>query len=198
MLERIDNPKSPAVHREYIGTFVDGESTAPPPRCSASILDRPGSLARVARMKAVIQRVARGSVTINGEVCGRIDRGYVILLGVRTGDTADDARYLAQRTVNLRIFADAQDRMNLSVVDIDGDILVISQFTLYADTRKGNRPSFIRAGDPKLAETLYEAYVAALRRELGEARVQTGRFAASMEVEIINDGPVTIELTTDK
>ena len=149
-------------------------------------------------MKAVIQRVSRGSVTIDGDVCGRIDRGYVILLGVRTGDAADDARYLAQRTVNLRIFPDAQDRMNRSIVDINGEILVISQFTLYADTRKGNRPSFIRAGEPQMAEELYEEYVAALRRELGENRVQTGRFAASMEVEIINDGPVTIELTTDK
>jgi len=149
-------------------------------------------------MKAVIQRVARGSVTIDGEVSGRIERGYVVLLGVRTGDTTDDARYLAQRTVNLRIFPDVQDRMNRSIVDIEGAVLVISQFTLYADTRKGNRPSFIRAGDPEVAEALYEEYVAALRRELGDERVQTGRFAASMEVEIINDGPVTIELNTDK
>ncbi len=149
-------------------------------------------------MKAVIQRVARGSVTIDGEVSGRIERGYVVLLGVRTGDTVDDARYLAQRTVNLRIFPDVQDRMNRSIVDIEGAVLVISQFTLYADTRKGNRPSFIRAGDPEVAEALYEEYVAALRRELGDERVQTGRFAASMEVEIINDGPVTIELNTDK
>jgi len=149
-------------------------------------------------MKAVIQRVARGSVTIDGEVSGRIERGYVVLLGVRTGDTTDDARYLAQRTVNLRIFPDEQDRMNRSIVDIEGAVLVISQFTLYADTRKGNRPSFIRAGDPEVAETLYEEYVAALRRELGDVRVQTGRFAASMEVEIINDGPVTIELNTDR
>lgn len=149
-------------------------------------------------MKAVIQRVSRGSVTIDGDVCGRIDRGYVILLGVRTGDAVDDARYLAQRTVNLRIFPDAQDRMNRSIVDINGEVLVISQFTLYAETRKGNRPSFIRAGEPQVAEDLYEEYVAALRRALGESRVQTGRFAASMEVEIINDGPVTIELTTDK
>ncbi len=149
-------------------------------------------------MKAVIQRVTRGSVTIAGNVCGQIGRGYVVLLGVRTGDNDDNARTLAQRTVSLRIFPDAQDRMNRSVVDVDGEILVISQFTLYADTRKGNRPSFIRAGDPNVAETLYEQYVAALRRELGDGRVQTGRFAASMEVEIINDGPVTIELTTDK
>jgi D-tyrosyl-tRNA(Tyr) deacylase len=152
----------------------------------------------VARMKAVIQRVQRGSVSIDGEVVGEIGHGYVVLLGVREGDTADDARYLAQRTVNLRIFADAEDRMNRSVQDVNGAILAISQFTLYADTRKGNRPSFIRAGNPKVAEELYDEYVAALRRELGDTRVATGRFGASMVVEIINDGPVTIELTTDK
>ncbi len=149
-------------------------------------------------MKAVIQRVTRGSVTVDGNACGRIGRGYVVLLGVRTGDTADEARFLAQRTVNLRIFPDANDRMNRSVVDVGGEVLVISQFTLYADTRKGNRPSFIRSGDPQIAKELYEEYVAALRRELGDERVQTGQFAASMEVEIINDGPVTIELNTDK
>ena len=104
---------------------------------------------------------------------------------------------LAQRTIKLRIFPDAQDRMNRSVEDVHGAILVISQFTLYADTRKGNRPSFIRAGDPDVARALYEEYVAALRRELGDARVQTGQFGAAMEVEIINDGPVTLMLTTD-
>jgi D-tyrosyl-tRNA(Tyr) deacylase len=149
-------------------------------------------------MKALIQRVKRGSVTIAEEVVGKIEKGYVVLLGVRIGDVDTDASTLAQRTVNLRIFPDAQDRMNLAIKDVDGDILVVSQFTLYADTRKGTRPSFMRAGNPEIANTLYEAYVAALRRELGESRIQTGIFAASMEVEIINDGPVTIELTTDK
>ncbi len=149
-------------------------------------------------MKALIQRVKRGSVTIAEEVVGKIEKGYVVLLGVRIGDVDTDASTLAQRTVNLRIFPDAQDRMNLAIKDVDGDILVVSQFTLYADTRKGTRPSFMRAGDPEIANALYEAYVAALRRELGESRIQTGIFAASMEVEIINDGPVTIELTTDK
>ena len=149
-------------------------------------------------MKALIQRVTRGSVTIAGEVVGQIEKGYVVLLGVRIGDVDTDASTLAQRTVNLRIFPDAQDRMNLAIKDVDGDILVVSQFTLYADTRKGTRPSFMRAGDPEIANALYEAYVAALRRALGESRIQTGIFAASMEVEIINDGPVTIELSTDK
>ena len=149
-------------------------------------------------MKALIQRVRRGSVTIEGTCRGEIQKGYVVLLGVRTGDVADDARMLAQRTLSLRIFPDAQNRMNRSVEDVEGDILVIPQFTLYADTRKGNRPSFIRAGDPEIAKALYEDYVAVLRRGLAETRVQTGQFGADMEVEIINDGPVTIELTTDR
>jgi D-tyrosyl-tRNA(Tyr) deacylase len=149
-------------------------------------------------MKALIQRVRRGSVTIEGTCRGEIQKGYVVLLGVRTGDVAEDARMLAQRTLSLRIFPDAQNRMNRSVEDVEGDLLVIPQFTLYADTRKGNRPSFIRAGDPEIAKALYEDYVAALRRGLAETRVQTGQFGADMEVEIINDGPVTIELTTDR
>jgi len=148
-------------------------------------------------MKALIQRVKSGSVTIEDAVTGKIGLGYVVLFGVREGDLVEDARKLAQKTVNLRIFADANDRMNLSIEEINGEILVISQFTLYADIRKGNRPSFIHAGDPELANNLYEEYVAALRRELGDNRIQTGQFGASMEVKIINDGPVTIELTTD-
>ena len=148
-------------------------------------------------MKALIQRVKRGRVTISESVVGKIEKGYVILLGVRTGDTIEHAHTLARKTVNLRIFADANDRMNLSIKDIDGEILVISQFTLYADTRKGNRPSFIKSGDPQLANNLYQEYIAALREEIGNQKIQTGVFGASMEVEIINDGPVTIELTTD-
>ncbi len=149
-------------------------------------------------MKALIQRVKQGSVTIDGTTSGEIGQGYVVLLGVRTGDSEQDARALAQRTVSLRIFSDEQGRMNRSVVDAGGNILVISQFTLYADTHKGNRPSFMKSGDPKVANDLYEEYVAALRRELGDSRVQTGQFGADMEVTIVNDGPVTIELTTDR
>jgi D-aminoacyl-tRNA deacylase len=149
-------------------------------------------------MKALVQRVRRGSVTVEGATVGSIDRGFVVLLGVRTGDTEADARYLAHRTVNLRVFSDAQDRMNLSVQDISGSVLVVSQFTLYADTRKGNRPSFIQAAPPAEAERLYGVYVDALRRSLGEPRVATGTFRAAMTVEIINDGPVTVELTTDR
>jgi D-aminoacyl-tRNA deacylase len=149
-------------------------------------------------MKVLIQRVTRGSVTVDGTVIGTVERGYVVLLGVRPGDTDADARTLAHRTVNLRVFPDEQDKMNRSIEDIGGAILVISQFTLYADTRKGNRPSFIGAAAPELANQLYACYVDALRRALGDARVATGRFGASMQVELINDGPVTIELTTDK
>lgn len=148
-------------------------------------------------MKALIQRVSRGSVTIGGEIVGSVEAGFVVLLGVRPGDTQKDACYLAHRTVNLRVFADAEDKMNLSLENTGGGVLVISQFTLYASTKKGNRPSFTGAAKPELAEALYEEYVAALRRALGDARVATGRFGAMMSVEIINDGPVTIELTTD-
>ena len=116
---------------------------------------------------------------------------------MRIGDTAKDAQYLAGRTVRLRIFTDEADKMNLAIDAVAGNILVISQFTLYADTKKGNRPSFIKAGDPQIAKELYEEYVAALRKELGEDRVVTGEFAADMLVEIANDGPVTIEINTD-
>lgn len=135
---------------------------------------------------------------MDGQVTGAIGRGFVVLLGVKTGDTAEHAKYLAHKTVNLRVFPDADDKMNLSVTDVNGEILVISQFTLYADTRKGNRPSFIQAAAPEEAERLYAEYVAALRRALGEQRVATGRFRASMLVEILNDGPVTVELSTDE
>ena len=148
-------------------------------------------------MKALVQRVSRGSVTIEGKTTGSIGRGFVVLLGVKTGDTEEDARQLAYKTVNLRVFADQNDKMNLSIQDIGGEILAISQFTLYADTRKGNRPSFIGAAPPDTAEKLYNLYVESLRRALGESRVATGAFRTSMAVELVNDGPVTIELNTD-
>jgi len=148
-------------------------------------------------MKALIQRVSRGTVTVQEQVVGCIERGFVVLLGVREGDGEDDARSLAHRTVNLRIFPDSQDRMNRSLEDVNGEVLVVSQFTLYADTRKGNRPSFVRAAAPEVAEALYGEYVDALRRALGPDRVATGTFRAMMSVELVNDGPVTIELTTD-
>ena len=148
-------------------------------------------------MKVLIQRVIRGSVIVDGQETGRIERGFVILLGVKTGDTDEDARYLAHKTVNLRVFPDANDKMNLSIMDIGGEALVISQFTLYADTKKGNRPSFIQAAPPETAEKMYNEYVSALARTMGSSRVKSGTFRASMTVEIINDGPVTVELSTD-
>jgi D-aminoacyl-tRNA deacylase len=149
-------------------------------------------------MKALIQRVRHARVTVDGAIIGQTERGFLVLLGVRHGDTEEDARYLAHRTVNLRVFADENARMNLGLQDVDGGVLVVSQFTLYADTRKGNRPSFIGAAAPEVAQALYGVYVEALRHALGAARVATGRFGASMQVELVNDGPVTIELNTDK
>jgi len=148
-------------------------------------------------MKALIQRVARGSVTVDGKVVGQIGRGFVVLLGVKTGDTEEDAKQLAYKTAGLRIFPDENGKMNRSVQDVGGEILVISQFTLYADTRKGNRPGFSQAAPPDVAEKLYQVYTVLLRKALGESRVATGVFRASMTVEIINDGPVTVELCTD-
>ncbi|MBU0714810.1 MAG: D-tyrosyl-tRNA(Tyr) deacylase [Verrucomicrobia bacterium] len=145
-------------------------------------------------MKALIQRVQRGSVSVDSQTIGSIARGYVVFLGVKQGDTTKDAKFLAEKTAALRIFPDEADRMNCSITEIDGAVLVISQFTLHADTRKGNRPSFILAASAPEAKSLYDEYVAGLRRIIGVARVATGQFQARMVVEIINDGPVTIEL----
>lgn len=148
-------------------------------------------------MKALIQRVTEGRVTVDRQLVGSISRGSVVLLGVRNGDTEEDARQLAAKTAALRIFPDENGKMNLSVQDVNGSVLVISQFTLYADTHKGNRPSFVGAAPAEQAKALYERFTDYLRRALGPDRVATGVFGASMAVTILNDGPVTIELNTD-
>lgn len=143
-------------------------------------------------MRAVVQRVKKGSVSIDGKIVGQINKGLVILLGVKNGDTEADAKFLADKCVNLRIFADKAGKFNLSVLDVAGELLAISQFTLYADTRKGRRPSFIEAAPPETSEPLYEKFIDYLQ-ESG-LKVATGEFGAMMLVEIHNDGPVTIIL----
>ena len=143
-------------------------------------------------MKALLQRVTEASVSVAGEVVGSIGQGLVIFVGVANGDTERDAQYLAQRIVNLRIFSDKEGRFNLPVLDIKGELLVVSQFTLLADTRKGRRPSFIEAAPPAQAEALFERFVQQARAT--GLKVETGRFQQYMQVEIHNDGPVTILL----
>ena len=147
-------------------------------------------------MRAVIQRVARAKVTVDGEITGEIGRGILVLLGVSKNDSEKEALYLLEKTLNLRIFEDPEGKMNLSLLDIKGELLVVSQFTLYGDARKGRRPSFIDAAAPAEANRLYEFFVSEARRQI--ARVGTGRFQAMMDVELVNDGPVTILLDSDK
>lgn len=143
-------------------------------------------------MTAVVQRVKRAQVAIDGAVVGACQKGLMVLLGVAADDDREDVRLLSQKLVKLRIFSDENDKMNLSVRDVQGEMLVVSQFTLLADTSHGNRPSFIGAGRPEHANELYEAFVDAIRAE--GIPVQTGRFGADMEVTIVNDGPVTLVL----
>ena len=147
-------------------------------------------------MRAVVQRVTRASVTVEGEIAGEIGKGLVVLLGVAGDDSEKDAEYLANKSCSLRIFADHEDRMNLSVRDIDGGILVVSQFTLYGDVRRGLRPSWIEAAVPEIAEPLYERFVAQCRTHVDQ--VATGSFRKMMQVELVNDGPVTILLDSRK
>lgn len=142
-------------------------------------------------MKAVIQRVKSARVEVDGACVGKIGQGLLVLVGVEHGDTEEEAQLLARKTAALRIFTDAQDKMNLSVTDIGGSVLAVSQFTLCADVKKGNRPSFIGAAPPETANPLYEAYCAALS-ENGVQRVEKGVFGAHMDVTLLNDGPVTI------
>ncbi|MCI7124721.1 MAG: D-aminoacyl-tRNA deacylase [Agathobaculum sp.] len=145
-------------------------------------------------MRALIQRVTQASVRIGGAVHGEIGRGFLVLLGITEGDTTDEARYLADKIVKCRVFADANDKMNLALADVSGGILIVSQFTLYGDCKKGNRPSFTGAAGPETAIPLYEAFIARCR-ESG-LPVETGVFGADMQVELINDGPVTLWMDT--
>ena len=146
-------------------------------------------------MRAVLQRVTQASCTVDGQVIGSIDAGLLILLGVATDDTREDLQWLAQKIVAMRIFGDNEGLMNKSLVDIGGRILLISQFTLFAQTKKGNRPSFIRAARPDVAVPLYEQMIKTLA-ELTATKIETGIFGADMKLNLTNDGPVTIILDT--
>jgi D-aminoacyl-tRNA deacylase len=143
-------------------------------------------------MRAVLQRVGSARVLVVGDVVGAIDAGLLVLLGVAPADTADQARWLADKVVGLRVFADEDSKMNRDVQEAGGGVLVVSQFTLFADCKKGRRPSFTGAATPEVAIPLYEAFVAAIRAH--GVRVETGRFGAEMRVELVNDGPVTLIL----
>ncbi|MBR9976039.1 MAG: D-tyrosyl-tRNA(Tyr) deacylase [Bacteroidetes bacterium] len=153
-------------------------------------------------MRVIVQRVSRARVTVEDpatsgvRVTGEIGPGLLVLCGVRHGDTEEDADYLANRMARLRVFSDAEGKMNLSLLDTGGAALVVSQFTLHADTRKGNRPSYGRAAEPELAERLYVRFVERLGAELGVSRVATGEFGAMMSVELVNDGPVTVTVNS--
>ncbi len=142
-------------------------------------------------MKAVIQRVSSASVTIDSKIVADIQKGLLVLVGIEYADTTEDTNWLSQKIASLRIFGDDNEVMNLSVQDIDGEIIVVSQFTLHALTKKGNRPSYIKASKPNVAVPLYENFVEQLEKELGK-KVQTGIFGADMKVSLLNDGPVTI------
>lgn len=144
-------------------------------------------------MKVVIQRVLEASVNINGRQHSRIDKGLLILLGIHTDDTEAQADYLCKKIADLRIFSDAEGKMNLSCADVNGSIMVVSQFTLYADTAKGNRPSYIAAARPETAIPLYEYFISKLTTITGKA-IASGEFGADMQIHLINDGPVTITM----
>lgn len=147
-------------------------------------------------MRAVVQRVTQADVTVDGRVTGKIDKGLMVLLGVEEGDSAEDARYMAQKTAGLRIFEDSEGKMNLSVKDVGGSVLAVSQFTLLGDARKGKRPSSVKAARPQEADTLYRMYIDLLKEE----GINTGEgvFRAEMLVRIYNDGPVTILIDSRK
>jgi D-tyrosyl-tRNA(Tyr) deacylase len=148
-------------------------------------------------MRVVLQRVRRGAVRVNGQTVGEIGHGFVILVGVGPGDGEAQAQWLARKIAGLRVFEDAEGKFNLSLLDVGGGCLVVSQFTLYADARRGRRPSFTDAAPPQVAEPLIARF-AEMLRQAGVSQVETGVFGARMEVEILNDGPVTIWLDTDE
>ena len=145
-------------------------------------------------LRALVQRVSHASVTIDGRLHGQIGQGFLVLLGITDGDTVNDAVYLADKTVKMRVFTDENDKMNRSLADVGGGLLIVSQFTLYGDCRKGNRPSFTSAARPETAIPLYEAFIARCR-ESG-LPVETGEFGADMKVDLLNDGPVTLWMDT--
>ena len=146
-------------------------------------------------MRVVVQRVKHASVTINGKVNGRINNGFLVLLGIKSTDSKQDVDYLVKKVTNLRIFTDENDKMNLSLKDINGDLLIISQFTLYGDCKDGNRPSFIEAAKPDVAIPLYEYFIAECKKQIPV--VETGIFGADMKVELLIDGPVTIIIDSE-
>lgn len=146
-------------------------------------------------MKAVIQRVLEASVTIDSKIVASIQKGLLILIGIEEADNQEDINWLTSKIANLRIFADENEVMNLSVKDIDGEIIVVSQFTLHAATKKGNRPSYIKAAKPEIAIPFYENFVKNIENEIGK-KAQTGQFGADMKVALVNDGPVTIIIDT--
>ena len=146
-------------------------------------------------MKAVIQRVSQSSVTIDAEIVAEIQKGLLVLVGIEDSDSQEDISWLTSKIANLRIFPDENEVMNLSLKDIDGEMIVVSQFTLHAATKKGNRPSYIKASRPEIAIPLYESFVKQMEIELGK-KIQTGQFGADMKVSLVNDGPVTIIIDT--
>ena len=147
-------------------------------------------------MRSVVQRVEHASVTVDGECVGKIGKGFLVLLGVSDEDTQKDVEYMADKITGLRVFEDEDEKMNLSLTDIGGEILAVSQFTLYGDCRKGKRPSFCAAGAPEYANKLYEEFVGKVREK--GIKTETGRFGADMKVELLNDGPVTLMLDSKK
>lgn len=146
-------------------------------------------------MKAVIQRVAKSSVTIEGEIVASIQKGLLILVGIEEADTKEDIEWLSSKIVNLRIFDDDNNIMNLSIKDVNGEVIIVSQFTLHASTKKGNRPSYIKAAKPEIAIPLYNQFIQQIEKDLAK-KVQTGQFGADMKVSLLNDGPVTILIDT--